>query len=377
MSSFTVDLRNPLWGRWLLLLPFTFMVLPKAIVLFALLMAVGAVLVPGLRRLQRIMPRQSLHTAAIIVALVYTILLVVLGIFAIPAVVKGVAGWNEEAQAALKVLPAVYKDLLQYIYGTLDSLGVTPEMIDAAVKEFKSHISVLAEPAKVAATWTAGFFIHVPIGIVEGILFGYVALMVAWILADEHHLVRGFFDQFFPNQVDDIADMATVFQDSGSRLFSGMAKVMLACSVIFTLLLKFAFHMTWGQSLFYGTALGVTGGIPFIGGFINYGIITVVGLNHFGPSWMFVFLYASVFVVHHIETGALSPYFIGSSLDMKYLAFMSCLLIGAVVLGAGLLGVAFGLLLLVYYKAVCSVVGVQRPAIVQVPASPATTLVAA
>lgn len=377
--------------------PFGLMILPALPTGFILLCAFAAILepglvalqggidraldaAPGLRRAQSWLGRvlghgsnkhaADAHTAeanvtgaAVLLLVAFSLFVVGLSYLGLPIVFGTVAGWSQDLNAIAKTLPS-FSSVLGEIYAKwhLEKLGVTPEMIQQATDHMREHLGAfVGEPAKALAAALPKMVMaggEITIGVP---VLGFAVIGMAWVLATDFVGVHEFLRKFLPNQAKDLAEVGMVYQRDGRLLFRAMGIVMLICSVIFTLALRFGYGMTWVQSIGNGIALGVTGGVMFIGGFINYVIGCVIGSASFGWTTTFASFMVMIWAVHHMETGLFTPWAMGKSLGVRYLGVILCLLCGTVIMGPGISGIMVGLLLIPYYKGVWTVVGEPKP----------------
>lgn len=397
-GSFRINLRTH-WGGWILILAPFAVLMPASPLLqgFILFSAFGMILAPvlvalqktidrmldsapGLRRAQGLLRRLlallpghrhevatldvSVTGATILVATLCVVVLAALSAAGLPVLFGTVSGWAHDLNELSKTLPSG-EGFINEVYekSRLGSLGVTREMVNQAIEHVREHLgSFIAEPAKALALslpklvmFGGKVILGVPLAILVTIGFG-------WMLAVDTIGVQRFLRKFLPNQAEDLIELGTVFQRDGRLLFRAMGLVMLICTVIFTLTLHYGYGMPWFKSIGNGTALGVTGGVMVIGGFVNYLIGIVIGSASFGFTMMFVYFMATIWFVHHLETGFFTPWAMGNSLGVRYLGVIMCLLAGTLIKGPHLSAIIVGMLLIPYYKGVWAIVGEPKPA---------------
>ncbi len=299
--------------------------------------------------------RLSRGKAAAVLAVGYTALLIIGAYTLLPLMLQGAFEGGYTMNAFIKEAPELFKHFWREVRGHLESV-VSPEMIDKAAVWIQEHLSAIVSPSASALSWTSGFLLRGTVSTMALIVLPYALLFVFawwdWEEAMGEAIVRS----FLPHPYDyALLRWWTKFRGHGTTLFKAMGLSMLIFSFVFVGVLLgcrvLGYPISIPKAVFFGILLGVTGGVPLIGGVINYVTIILVGIANFGFSMIVLILFGISVIVHKLEINLVTPWVIGTKLKFSTIGLAICFFSGLSLWGATILGIMTSLLLLPWLRA--------------------------
>ena len=101
----------------------------------------------------------------------------------------------------------------------------------------------------------------------------------------------------------------------------------------------------------YAGLLGVLGGIPLLGGMINWGTITYVGFTVYGVGLPFALLFVAQMLIHKAETGYVTPMLLSKYMHVPIVGMVVCYAMALGLFGANATGFAASFLFISFYNA--------------------------
>ncbi|MEK7628574.1 MAG: hypothetical protein AAB421_04120 [Patescibacteria group bacterium] len=336
----------------------------EATTTLVLLIAVIAIADPGIAWIARKMRLPHMLTAGL-VGVAFFAVVGAGSYFLVPAILHGLEETASNAGTLAVTAPEQAKAWLEWLQKNFG--GFLPEnTIEDAVEALKKSLGALVAPSAQLATSVLTFLFRSALGVGEIIALVILGFMVLMYWRGPHGEAVGIgamLRTFYPNQAEAWIEVGLRFQRYGAVLFGAMALVMVGFSVLFTMVLKLVFGMSFGKAVTYGIALGTTGGLPGIGGIINYGLATTFSLMHFGLAFSWLgYMLLMTYVVHKLEMSVVTPWVVGGKLEFTMLGVIACMLAGLCVFGVSFRGILGGLLFLPLFKAIKEVVDEGRAA---------------
>lgn len=328
----------------------------KTFVEIFLLISATAMLVPVLDRLRlRGLDRKGIAGVLVL----FYLALVIIGMYTVlPHVAKGAI----ESVAAMTLfwqdLPVQFERGWAWAHEILQAwFHVDAEQMRAAQAWVKDHVGSVALQGASTFAWLGGMFVRGSFTAAIGFVLPLIILFVYAYWTKETEVACRVMRRLIPEPYDAIVlRWWTIFITGGTRLLGAVGVMMLgfiAFYIVTLVIFKIAgYPMTISKAVFFGIVLGVVGGIPTIGGVLNWGLSGIIGFTVFGfGNYGAMFLIVLAIAVREVEAWYVTPVLLGERVEFTPLGTLMCFLIGLTVWGFTFTAVAVSLLLIPFFTA--------------------------